>query len=168
MIRFKLATFSLAARSSEAARCPAVLCSARASALQIERTTGVIVHTKHPFPCSFNTVSIVAVHYTLQHSDTHHDTYAHIHDIHIHCSGSTPECAQTGHVEFGRSKFRGRGLAPLRFARPTHRRCDRKKNTERVSVYTILSLPILYGVWHIKGGSEGGYIWRKRRAIVLQ
>jgi len=43
------------------------------------------------------------------------------------------------------------------------------KNYKRLhSVYTILSLPILYGVWHIKGGSGGGHIWRKSRAMVLQ
>jgi len=38
----------------------------------------------------------------------------------------------------------------------------------RVSLYTILSLPMLYGVWHIKGGSGGGHTLRKSRAIVLQ
>jgi len=37
-----------------------------------------------------------------------------------------------------------------------------------VSLYTILSLPMLYGVWHTQGGSGGWYIWRKSRAIVLQ
>jgi len=37
-----------------------------------------------------------------------------------------------------------------------------------LSLYTILSLPILYGAGHMKGGSGGGYIWRKSRAIVLQ
>jgi len=37
----------------------------------------------------------------------------------------------------------------------------------QLSLYTILSLPILYGVCHIKGGSGGGHIWRKSRAIVL-
>jgi len=36
------------------------------------------------------------------------------------------------------------------------------------SLYMILSLLILYGVWHIKGGSGGGHILRKSRAIVLQ
>jgi len=40
--------------------------------------------------------------------------------------------------------------------------------TQEVSLYTILSLPILYGVWHIKGGPGGGYICRQSRAIVLQ
>jgi len=28
-----------------------------------------------------------------------------------------------------------------------------------ISLYTILSSPILYGVWHIKGGSGGGVIY---------
>jgi len=37
-----------------------------------------------------------------------------------------------------------------------------------VSLYTILSLPILYGVWHTTAGSGGGHILRKSRAIVLQ
>jgi len=37
----------------------------------------------------------------------------------------------------------------------------------RLGLYKILSLPILYGVWHIKGGSGGSHMWRKRRAIVL-
>jgi len=33
-----------------------------------------------------------------------------------------------------------------------------------VSLYTILSLPILYGVWPIKGGSgEGSYMAQKSR-----
>jgi len=35
-------------------------------------------------------------------------------------------------------------------------------------LYTILSLPILYGVWLQQGGSGGGHILRKSRAIVLQ
>ena len=35
-------------------------------------------------------------------------------------------------------------------------------------LYTILSLPILYGVWHTKGGSVAGRILRNGRAIVLQ
>jgi len=34
--------------------------------------------------------------------------------------------------------------------------------------YTILPLPILYGVLHTQGGSDGGRILRIRRAIVLQ
>ena len=37
-----------------------------------------------------------------------------------------------------------------------------------VSLHTILSLPILYGVWHIEGGSGVGPVLRKSRAIVLQ
>jgi len=37
-----------------------------------------------------------------------------------------------------------------------------------VSLYTILPLPILYGAWHIKGGSGKGHIRRNSRAIVLQ
>jgi len=37
-----------------------------------------------------------------------------------------------------------------------------------VRLYTILSLPILYGVWHTQGGSGGGRMLRKSRAIVLQ
>ena len=38
----------------------------------------------------------------------------------------------------------------------------------RLSLYTILPLPILYGVWHTQGGSGGGRILRMSRAIVLQ
>ena len=37
-----------------------------------------------------------------------------------------------------------------------------------VSLHTILSLPILYGVWHIQRGSGEGHTLRKRRATVLQ
>jgi len=40
--------------------------------------------------------------------------------------------------------------------------------TLRVILYTILSLPILYGVWLQQGGSGGGHVLRKRRAVVLQ
>ena len=35
-------------------------------------------------------------------------------------------------------------------------------------LYTRSSSPILYGVWHEKGGAVGGRILRKGRAIVLQ
>ena len=38
----------------------------------------------------------------------------------------------------------------------------------RVGLYTILSLPILYGIWHIKEGSVGGRMLRNGRAIVMQ
>ena len=39
----------------------------------------------------------------------------------------------------------------------------------RLDLYTILPSPILYGVWHTKGGgSVGGRILRNGRAIVLQ
>ena len=41
-----------------------------------------------------------------------------------------------------------------------------------VSRDTILSLPMLHDIWHIKGGSEGGGVvhrtLRKSRAIVLR
>jgi len=37
-----------------------------------------------------------------------------------------------------------------------------------VGLHTILSSPILYGVWHTKGGSVAGRILRNGRAIVLQ
>jgi len=37
-----------------------------------------------------------------------------------------------------------------------------------VGLYTILPSPILYGVWHLKGGLVGGRIFRNDRAIVLQ
>jgi len=37
-----------------------------------------------------------------------------------------------------------------------------------VKVKTILSLSIVYGVWHTHGGSEGGRILRNSIAIVLQ
>jgi len=37
-----------------------------------------------------------------------------------------------------------------------------------VSLYTILLLPILYGVWHTKERSRGGRILPNSRAIVLQ
>ena len=37
-----------------------------------------------------------------------------------------------------------------------------------VCLYTRLPSPILYGVWHKKGGSVGGRILRNARAIVLQ
>jgi len=37
-----------------------------------------------------------------------------------------------------------------------------------VDLYTILPLPILYGVWHTQGGSGGGRRLRIRRAIILQ
>ena len=56
-------------------------------------------------------------------------------------------------------------------------RCDRptdsygrniKRSTFPFGFYTILPLPILYGVWHIKGGSGGGRVLRISRAIVLQ
>jgi len=39
---------------------------------------------------------------------------------------------------------------------------------KRVGLYTILPLPMLYGVWHTQGGSGGGRILRSSRAIVLQ
>jgi len=35
-------------------------------------------------------------------------------------------------------------------------------------VYTVLPLPILYGVWHTKGGSGGGRTLRNRCARALQ
>ena len=35
-------------------------------------------------------------------------------------------------------------------------------------LYTILPLPLLYGVLHTHGGSGGGRILRIRRAIALQ
>ena len=38
----------------------------------------------------------------------------------------------------------------------------------QLSPYTILPSPILYRIWHTKGGSVGGCILRNRRAIVLQ
>jgi len=38
----------------------------------------------------------------------------------------------------------------------------------RFSLYTILSLPILYGVWNIQGVSGVGHMLRTSRAIVLQ
>jgi len=54
-------------------------------------------------------------------------------------------------------------------------RCGRSAGCARcgsyrlnLSLYTILSLPIFYGVWHVQGGSGGVYIWRTSRAIVLQ
>ena len=37
-----------------------------------------------------------------------------------------------------------------------------------LGLYTILPLPILYGVWHTTGGSVGSRISRNGRAIVLQ
>jgi len=37
-----------------------------------------------------------------------------------------------------------------------------------VGLYTILLLPILYGVWHTKGRSRGGRISPNSRAIVLR
>jgi len=37
-----------------------------------------------------------------------------------------------------------------------------------LGLHTILSLPILYGVWHTKGRSRGGRILPNSRAIVLQ
>jgi len=39
---------------------------------------------------------------------------------------------------------------------------------QHISLYTILTSPILYGVWHRKEGSVGGRILRSGRAIVLQ
>jgi len=42
------------------------------------------------------------------------------------------------------------------------------RSRKRLSLYSILSLLILYGVWHMKGGSGGGHILRESRAIVLQ
>jgi len=38
----------------------------------------------------------------------------------------------------------------------------------QLGLYTILPLPILYSVWHTKGGSGGRHVLRNRRAIVLQ
>ena len=37
-----------------------------------------------------------------------------------------------------------------------------------VGLYTILPPPIVYGVWHEKGGSVGGRILRDGHAIVLR
>jgi len=37
-----------------------------------------------------------------------------------------------------------------------------------LGLYTILPLPILYGVWHTKGGGGGGGILRISLAILLQ
>ena len=39
---------------------------------------------------------------------------------------------------------------------------------EQLGLYTILLLPILYGVWHTQGGSGGGRIFPNHRAVVLQ
>jgi len=49
---------------------------------------------------------------------------------------------------------------PLRKTRSRQRHGD--------GLYTILPSPIVYGIWHTKGGSVGGRILRNRRAIVLQ
>jgi len=38
----------------------------------------------------------------------------------------------------------------------------------QLGLYTISPPPILYGVWHTKGGSVGGRILHNGRAIVLQ
>jgi len=38
----------------------------------------------------------------------------------------------------------------------------------KVGLYTILPLPIVYGVWHTQGGSGWSRILRISRAIVLQ
>ena len=38
----------------------------------------------------------------------------------------------------------------------------------QVGHYTILALPIVYGVWHTKGGLGECHILRKSRTIVLQ
>ena len=40
--------------------------------------------------------------------------------------------------------------------------------SKRINLYTILSSPILYGIWHMKGELGGGHILRKSRSIVLQ
>jgi len=45
---------------------------------------------------------------------------------------------------------------------------DSLRGTVYISLYMILSLPILYGVWHIKGESGRAHILRKSRAMVLQ
>jgi len=42
------------------------------------------------------------------------------------------------------------------------------RGVPKVTLYTILPLPILYGVWHTQEGSVGGHILRNGRAIVLQ
>jgi len=34
-------------------------------------------------------------------------------------------------------------------------------------LYTILSSPILYGLWHNQGGLGGGHVLRKTRAIAI-
>jgi len=64
-------------------------------------------------------------------------------------------------------------LAPEGGPWPRVRDPDRRdksffKNCSRLGLYTILLLPILYGVWHTKGRSRGGRILPNRRAIVLQ
>jgi len=39
---------------------------------------------------------------------------------------------------------------------------------KELSLYSILPIPLVYGVWHTKGGLGGGRILRNRQAIVLQ
>jgi len=55
---------------------------------------------------------------------------------------------------------------------PIHRTCGSVFCSGRplsmFGLYTILPLPILYGVWHKQEGSGGRRVLRNRRAIILQ
>jgi len=44
---------------------------------------------------------------------------------------------------------------------------NRARGSYVLGLYTILLLPILYGVWHTNGKSEGGRILPNSRVIVL-
>ena len=49
-----------------------------------------------------------------------------------------------------------------------HSTFNLQSSNRRLALYTILPSPILYGVWHEKGGSVGGRILHDGCAIVLQ
>ena len=70
------------------------------------------------------------------------------------CNGST---------ENSNSNF-----TPVRVAPICMRRLYIATGNQSVDLYTILPSPILYGVWHTRGGSVRGRILRNSRAIVLQ
>ena len=76
-----------------------------------------------------------------------------------------------------RGQYTWGGLAAsLTSSPPSHSRVQLQqggistvKPTLGVSRYTLLASPILYGIWHMKGGSGGGgHILRKSRSMVLQ
>jgi len=77
-------------------------------------------------------------------------------------------CRQLYTVHFFNSQIVYVYMYVLIYRNATARRSWRQVSRCALGIYTILSLPIVYRVWHIKEGSGGVLILRKCRAMALQ